>query len=492
MMFSKFLTFFSIFLFSITSIFASNVYNENGAFEVTIDTLRADVFNNDIESQFLIVVKNNLDYEQEISFEVEDQSGWDISLNEEKVKLSPNEKITFEMNLNSNSAFDYTENVVSPNLIKISQNNEEYFGFFEFPVKIIGEDEVYLTYSVNIKPTKDNLKFISKVQHTAVSPVSPLKFTVNSEAVTKNTDVEISVVLGDYEFDLIEDVFSTDAPYKIYQLNVPSTLKPGNYDTKVTTRVLKDGGGSAQEWYSNSNLVISSYENIEVVTSSGQGLFRDRVELTITNLGNEGDVFDEELSFGFFKSLLFGTDAESFVESSEGIKFDVPLERGESKVIIYSFNYLALVIVVFVIFVIFTYVYIRKNSNPLVVKNQLFEVQRVKHEGVKGFKVRIGFENIKESELDKLKIIFRMPSYLQVKDDSFSLTEPKHVLKGESQYKLVWDFKRFEKGDTRLLGFNLVNQKGILGDIRLPDLELEVKVNGKTRKYYQSFPVIKG
>ena len=168
------------------------------------------------------------------------------------------------------------------------------------------------------------------------------------------------------------------------------------------------------------------------------------------------------------------------------------MERGESKTLTYSFNYLALVIVILVIIIVIFYVYVRKNSNPLVVKNQLFEVERVKHEGVKGFKVRIGFENIKEHELDKLKVIFRMPAYLQVKDESFSLTEPKHVLKGDSQYKLVWDFKRFEKGDTRLLGFNLVNQKGILGDIRLPDLELEVKLNGKTRKYYQSFPVIKG
>ena len=77
----------------------------------------------------------------------------------------------------------------------------------------------------------------------------------------------------------------------------------------------------------------------------------------------------------------------------------------------------------------------------------------------------------KESEIDKLKIVFRMPSYLQVKDDSFSLTEPKHVLKGDTQYKLVWDFTRFERGDTRLLGFNLVNKRGILGDVRLPDLD---------------------
>jgi hypothetical protein len=492
MIFSKLLGFFSIFFFLLVSIFGFNVYNENGAFEVSVDTLNSEVFNNGIESDFSITVKNNLDTTQEIDFVVDSKGGWDISLSDENIKVEPNQKVTFNMNLKANSAFDYTPSVVSPNLIKISQNNEGYSGFFEFPVKIVGNDEVFLTYSVNIKPTKDNLKFVTKIQQTAVSPVSALKFTVNSEAVIRDVNVEISVSLDDYKFDVIEDIFTPDVNYKIYQLDIPSTIAPGDYTVRATTRVLNEDGQSAQEWFSTSKLVVAAYKNIDVVESRGKGLFRDRVEVTITNLGNEADLYSDELSFGFFKSLLFGTDAEMYTDLDNGVGFEISLEKGESKTFTYSFNYLALVIVVFVIITISSYVYVRKNSNPLIVKNQLFEVERVKHEGVKGFKVRIGFENIKEHELDKLKIIFRMPSYLQVKDESFSLTEPKHVLKGDSQYKLVWDFKRFEKGDTRLLGFNLVNQKGILGDIRLPDLELEVKVNGKTRKYYQSFPVIKG
>ena len=85
-----------------------------------------------------------------------------------------------------------------------------------------------------------------------------------------------------------------------------------------------------------------------------------------------------------------------------------------------------------------------------------------------------------------------MPSYLSVKDDSFLLTPPKQVLKGKSHYKLIWDFKRFEKEDSRILGFQMVNSKGILGDVRLEDLEFEVKINGRVKRYYTSFPVIRG
>lgn len=488
----KGLNFVFLFLFSFFSVYGINVYNENGAFEVEVDTLSSEVYNNHIESEFFLTIKNNLDEVQEINFNVESISGWDISLSEKNVKLNAGEKINLELDLKANSAFDYTPNVVSPNLIKISQNNEDYSGFFEFPVTIVGNDEVFLTYNINIKPTKDNLKFSTKIQKTDVSPVSALKFTVNSEAVVKDQNVEVSVSLGEHNFESFEDVFTSDVTYKIYQLDIPSSLNPGNYPAKVTVRVLKDGGESAQEWYAVSDLKVSSYKNIDVEKTRGKGLFSDRVEISITNLGNEIDTYKDELEFGFFRSLLFGTDAEKYFSTDNGVAFEVNLEKGQTKTFTYSFNYLALFIVVVVIVIIVSYIYVRKNSNPLAVKNQLFEVERVAHEGIKGFKVRIGFENIKEHEIDKLKIVFRMPAYLQVKDESFSLTEPKHVLKGDTQYKLVWDFKRFERGDTRLLGFNLVNKRGILGDVKLPDLEIEVKNNGKTRKYYQSFPVIKG
>ena len=142
--------------------------------------------------------------------------------------------------------------------------------------------------------------------------------------------------------------------------------------------------------------------------------------------------------------------------------------------------------------VILSYIIHRKTSNPLDVETELYEIKKDVHEGVKSMKIKIGFENIKESEIDVLKIIFRMPSYLQVKDESFLLTEPNHVLKGSSQFKLEWDFKRFERNDSRIIGFELVNKKGILGDIRLPDLEVEVKVNGKVKRYYTPFEIVRG
>ena len=158
----------------------------------------------------------------------------------------------------------------------------------------------------------------------------------------------------------------------------------------------------------------------------------------------------------------------------------------------YSFNYLSLYVILFVILVILVYIYVRKNSNPLDVETRVYGVKRVKHEGIKEMKVRFGFENLKASKIDVLKITFRMPAYLHVKEDSFVLTEPNHVLKGTSQYKLIWEFRNFEKNDSRIIGFTLLNKRGVLGDIRFGSLEFEVNVDGKKRKYYETFPTIRG
>lgn len=56
----------------------------------------------------------------------------------------------------------------------------------------------------------------------------------------------------------------------------------------------------------------------------------------------------------------------------------------------------------------------------------------------------------------------------------------------------MWDFKNFSLEDSRVIGFTLVNKRGVLGDIRLPDVEFELKTGVKQRRYYKGFPVIKG
>jgi hypothetical protein len=181
-----------------------------------------------------------------------------------------------------------------------------------------------------------------------------------------------------------------------------------------------------------------------------------------------------------------------YSRSDSEYEFSSELQPGEQKELYVSLRYGIIVVILIILIIIFGIRAYLQYKNPLEVDVFLEDIKKVKHEGVKSFKVKIGFENIRREEIDTLKVIFKMPSYLHVKDESFSITPPTKVLKGSNSYKLMWEFKRFEKGDSRILGFELVNSKGILGDIHFEDLELEVTVKGKKSKYYVGIDTING
>lgn len=487
--FKKFLILF-ISLLCISSAFAF-VTNQGGAYTVSFDSQKAVVVNNNIETEFLVTLENNLDIEQKIEFDFQEKSGWDIIMDSQEFVLQPGQTETVAFTLRANSNFDYYETVVSSDTIKIGKN-ENYRGYFEFPVDITSSsDDVSLVFQVEVVAENDlKRNYIPRFSSKKLSPISPFSFTVEALNISSEHDVTITPVLGDISFDKIETTFSGEDNYKIFRVPINSSITPGSYIAEVVVRE-ETNSGSAQEWFSTQEVKVVPYSHIKVEKSIREGVLVDTTQLILYNEGNVEDTFEQEINNSFFSGLFF-TSTASIDETDSGVIVSTSLERGEKKAISYSYNYVGLYIIVLVIIFIASYIYIRKTSNPFDVETKIYEVKRDPHEGVKSLKIRLGFENIKLEEIETLKVIFRMPAYLRIREDSFLLTPPNHVLKGKTQYKLEWNFKRFEKNDSRILGFSMINSKGILGDIRFPDLEFEIKVHGKTRKYYTSLPTVKG
>ncbi|MFW5705160.1 MAG: hypothetical protein ACOCXG_04945 [Nanoarchaeota archaeon] len=478
-------------VFLVPGIMAS-VYNENGDFSVELEKQQAQVYNDNIEASFDIHLTNLLNERQEFEIVLPSVSGWDVDINADNFVLSGKEIKDLTLKLEANSQFDYGAEVISPDLIKYSQKTD-YKGFFNFPVILKGEEEdVTLIFSVDIIPRDEQqVVFIPKFANLKASPQTPLQYTINAEDINEREDVMIKVIMSEETMEVFHDTFSPENSYKIYRQQIPVSIDPGTYDLKVLIRKENVEDKSSREWYETAKLQIEKYEEIVEIESVDSGIFSEKTTIKLENIGNVEAQYQKTIDSNFFKSLFFFTD-DVYSKTNGDILINTTLEKGEVKTIEYSFNYVGLYLLLLIILLISVYIYKRKTSNPLAVDNSLYEVRRVEHEGVKSFKVRIGFENIKENLIDDLKIVFRMPAYLSVEDDSFLLVEPKSVLKGKNQYKLIWDFKKFEKEDSRILGFALVNKKGVLGDIRLPDLEVEVKVGGKHRRYFVPFPIIRG
>ncbi len=491
-MISKKLIFLICVIFLVPSIFSTNIYNQQGDFSVQIDKLKQKVYNDDINVEYNFVVKNNLNNVQNFRVIIPNQSGWNIVIEERDFLLSSGSQKEFSVKFVANSDFDYSPSIVSPDMIQISQK-ENYRGFFQFPMAILGENqEVSLRLDVEIdKREKLPVEFEPRISSARLSPISPLGYTITGLNLEEPKNVIVRVQLGNIILSEFEETFSQESNYKVFQADVSSDFYPGIYDAKVIIRKISDDGRSAREWSEERKLEVVKYENLIERESFHKSFFKDTNIIEIRNLGNVEAVYQREVPRGFFSKFFFSSNSEFDKESGKAI-FNIELERGETKQLEYSYNYLALYILLLVIIIIVSYIYYRKMSNPLDVETRIYGVKRVEHEGVKSLKTKIGFENIKADEIEELRVVFRMPSYLNIKDGSFLLTEPQHVLKGKNQYKMTWEFKKFEMNDSRIIGFTMVNTRGVLGDIKIPDLEIEVKIGGKIRKYYQSFPIVRG
>jgi hypothetical protein len=487
--YKKILTILLILIFTTIPAFAEQ-YNENGDFTIEVQTLKKTVINEEINEIFNITIKNNLEYNQDFELKINEKTGWTIILKDKNLELEPSEEKTIQLQFKTNSNFDYGTSVRSPDLIKISQK-DNYIGTFEFPLMIIGENQnVSLKFTLDIEKSELDEIYNAQFSTEKISPKTPLSFGVNAENLEEEQQVSIILEIAGEQYTY-QDTFDPQNNYKIYSQQIPSSIDPGTYYTKITIRLEKSDSDVAWEWKEEKNIEIIPYEKLIEKESTDKTFLKDTYTINITNKGNIDQTYTKEINMNFIKRLLLSSNT-NYQTQNGSILFETNLQKGESKLIKYSNNYLPLYIIIIVIIVLIVYIYIRKSSNPLDIETKIYEIEKVKHEGVKSMKIRIGFENIKEHEIENLRLIFRMPSYLNVKNNSFLLREPNHVLKGKNQYKLIWDFKRFEQNDSRIIGFSLVNKRGILGDIKIPDLEIEIKSKGKIKKYYKSFPTIKG
>lgn len=484
-----------IFVLIISSIFTASAlkFNSNGDFSVELlSPQEVQVSSSNIQSSYVFELTNNLDEPQTLTISPREVSGFDILQNPQTITLDPQESQEIELIYRSNSDFNYRTDIQSSDTIKISLQGS-YQGKFDFPIDVTSStDSASFTLRVDIIPQEEiEDLFLVKLSSSSLSPVKPLRYTISTEQISQPRTLDIKVMMNNQELESYSQTFSSENLYNIFETQISPEIEPGTYTFTVSLRYQREDL-SYVEWQDVKQIPVEVYNPpFEKEEQINIGLFTNTNTYEVTNVGNTKDNFTTSISVPFWKSFFFSSNVDYDIENGKAnLKLEV--DKGETRELIYKYNYISLVLFLLVVIVFVIYIAIRKLSNPLAVETKLYDIKKSKHEGVKSLKVRIGFENIKSKEIEDLKIIFRMPTYITVKDNSFLLTSPKQVLKGTSQYKMTWEFKRFEKEDARILGFTMVNSRGILGDVRLEDLEIDVKINGKVRKYYKSFPIIKG
>ncbi len=481
------LLFFSLFSLS----FAMDFYNAGSDFSVGVNSLKGLTYTDNIESNLTFVLMNTRDYSKTFTINLTPVSGWDIKIAQNKITLGPREKKNITIFFKANDKFAYSTSIVSSDVIKISQD-DNYKGYFKFPIFISdGGENITMNYQVEVDAKNEPENYFIGISTEPLSPIHPLKYNINAKNLKGNDTVDVILYFDSKKVFENNYVFTKKNHFQFFSYKIPTNFTHGKYLVKVVVRTKAQNSNKINEWEQTAMLNVVKYDKVIVSSKEKKNFFKDSYLLDIKNEGNMNSIFQKQVNFNFLKGLFFSTNG-NYLSNKNGVLLKINLKRGEEKKIEFGYNYAILYIILLLLTIFIVWYYIRKNSNPISTDVKFYDIKRVENEGVKKFKVRIGFENVKESEISELKLIFKMPSYLNIKEDSFLLSEPNQVLKGRTQYKLIWKFKRFEKSDSRILGFTLENNRGILGDIKLEDMELELKVGGKIKRYFKSLPIIKG
>jgi hypothetical protein len=459
---------------------------------VELDNKQHQTFNDDIKASFDLTVSNNIDEIQNFEIILPNISGWDIKSNADKFVLTTNEMKEISISMNANNNFDYRAEVISSDTLKYSKDTE-YRGTFDFPIIINGSGETLkVSFRVDVIPKSDLITYYeAEIVNQDLSPIEPLKYSIRAKDIFQEEFVDVKILFDDKEIHSFQEYFSEDVNYKVFERAISTDVAPKDYNVKILIRKEDSESKKVSEWYDEKELTVKKYVDLSENEKYDGGIFTSTYTVELKNNGNTKNSYEKIIETGTINSWFFNSNTE-YTKDGNNIIIKTDLNIGESKTIVYGYNYFFAYLLIIIILIMAIYIYIRKTSNPLAVESKIYDITKVEHEGIKSLKVRIGFENIKEDMIDDLKIIFRMPSYLNIKDNSFLLVEPNSVLKGQNQFKLIWNFKKFEQGESRILGFTLVNKKGILGDIKLPNLEIEIGNKRKMRRYYESFPAIKG
>ena len=483
--------------------FSSQTYTQETFTFSTQDELNAVISVNTQEVEFNFEIENTQPFSQDFNIVFNTHPKWDVESDTIKLTLSGKETKTISFKVSPPQELGYKRIVDSQGLSKF-ELDDEYFGEFDFPIRIdstSSEDDLEVVFSLDVYSTANlPLDFELSPSNLYVSPKDDLSIRINALSSDERLPViaQVSARLIDISNDNIythnlgskEVEFSQLFTTRDVQFSIPASLSPDEYEMQIVIKVEFDED-KKKYWELEEKIEIIPFENLQTQFKKEYSFWSFRDIITIENLGNTKSTYTYIRKLSWYERLFLITDMNISIINSEH-HFSSHIQAGETKEVEVSFRYGIIVLVIMLVTTVWGVKTYQEYKNPLDVELEFEQIKKVKHEGIKSFKVKLGFENLKNEEMEILRVVFKMPSYLYVKDASFSLTPPTKVLKGSSKYKLIWEFKQFEKGDARILGFELMNSKGVLGDIHFEDLEFEVVSKGKTSRYFTKVKTIQG
>ncbi len=268
------------------------------------------------------------------------------------------------------------------------------------------------------------------------------------------------------------DLMIDDKKIKEFNFDLDPNTKSGNYlitaEVKSKDMVM---GRSVKK------VIISQYSDISEKTIKEEGLFSSSITVIKTNDGNTKTIGKTIFKLTSLQKLLSSYSTDPTKISKEAgqyiLEWDFPLESKESFAVTVKTNYgiLFLGIVILLVFIIIIY---HLLSRKIVITKKIMEVRK-SQDGISGIKVLLHIKNKSSFAFTKLNITDYLPK-LVAPSKEFGTIHPTTVQRSPSgAIRVIWDIPRLERGEERIISYNIRSRLSIIGRFSLPGATVEYR-----------------
>ncbi len=325
-----------------------------------------------------------------------------------------------------------------------------------------------IVYSLGVSVVEpENLIDIATDIPNKISPGEEVSFNVN----LKN---RANLILPNAEIYINSDLFSESFKEKFYPFyettktitfRTDPAAKPGMYTLGV--RVYSDGllKGKLIKGFE----VVSNQDVVEKTRTSSGFLTKTKV-ITKTNVGNTAVQDRLKFSISSFTKLFTRFDKEP--GKAEGmLEWQFLLQPGESYSVTITTDYRILFAVIAAI-VIIVGAYIYRSTKGVIIKKSILKVREV--DGTSELKVMLHLKNKTDSRIRNVKLVETLPSIVSHSPE-FGTLKPDKIQKEEKMTRMIWSVEELEKGEERIISYNVKTRLHVIGKLVLPPVQVRYK-----------------
>jgi len=266
---------------------------------------------------------------------------------------------------------------------------------------------------------------------------------------------EVETSLGPLEKKMIVEEFPVDP------LTAPQ-------EDVLNLKLIVDG--SILEPEINEPYEVGAYSEIVVQSSETKSMFFKKVEeTTYVNNGNVKSSKTVESEITQLKNLFTKASPEPFGIERADKKFlawEVVLEPAQSMTITRTVSYRPLLVLALIIAAAVGLYYLLRSPVYALKKTSILTL---KEGGISELKIIVHIRNRSSQAFERLTITDRIPTMADVTTGlDLGTVKPSTVYNDGRKTIVKWELQKLEKGEERILSYNMKSHLAILGSVTLP------------------------